>query len=102
MQHLSNTTMTISIQQPAWTHEEGVQFECAREVITDLMGILSAQIATTTAPDALAALRARRSALAQERARLKVADHDDIARIREGYGRIVHEYIASVQGFKLQ
>lgn len=77
-----------------WTQEEAVAFECAREVITDMMAIQTRRIvaeARKPQPNAarLASLRAERSRLARERASLHVQDHVDIARIRSSYGEIV-------------
>lgn len=85
--------------RPKWTQDEAIAFECAREVITDMMAICTGRIADETdkeAPDAdhLAALRAERSRLAQERAALHVGDHADIARIRTDYGAIVRAWRA--------
>lgn len=82
-----------------WTQEEAVAFECAREVITDMMAILTRQIADESAkpqPDAarLAQLRAVRSRTAQERAGLHVGDRADIARIRAEYGAFVRAWRA--------
>ena len=77
-----------------WTQEEAIAFECAREVITDMMAIQTGQMAeeaSKAAPDAdrLASLRAERSRLAQERAALHVDDLAAVARIRTEYGAIV-------------
>lgn len=83
-----------------WTQEEAVAFECAREVITDMMAIQTGQIAAEASkqePDAvrLASLRAERSRLALERAALHVHDHADIARIRADYGAIIRGHRAT-------
>jgi hypothetical protein len=77
-----------------WTQEEAIAFECAREVITDMMAIHSGQIAEEQAKhrpdsDRLAQLRAERTRLARERTELNVHDHADIARIRAVYGAAV-------------
>ncbi len=77
-----------------WTQDEAIAFECAREVITDLMAIQTGQMAEEAckaAPDAyrLVELRAERSRLAQERAALHVDDLAAVARIRTEYGAIV-------------
>lgn len=82
-----------------WTQEEAVAFECAREVITDLMAIQTGQIAEEARkpqPDAarLASLRAERSRLAQERAGLHVGDRAAVARIRAEYGAAVRAWRA--------
>lgn len=85
--------------RPKWTQDEAIAYECARECITDMMAICTGRIADEAekeAPDAdrVAALRADRSKLAQERAALHVGDHADIARIRTDYGAIVRAWRA--------
>lgn len=71
-----------------WTQEESVAFESARECITHLMAICSAQIASGRLTAAqVDQARGRRSSLAAERAALRVTDHDEIRRIRAEYGR---------------
>lgn len=82
-----------------WTQDQAIAFECAREVITDMMALCTLRIteeATKEAPDAdrLAALRADRSKLAHERAALHVTDEADVARIRTEYGAIVRAWRA--------
>jgi hypothetical protein len=83
-----------------WTQEEAVAFECARECITDMMAICTGRIADEShkeIPDAdrLAALRAERSRLAQERASLHVHDHAAVVRIRAEYGAVIRAHRAS-------
>jgi len=85
-----------------WTQTEAVAFECAREVITDLMAIQTGQIADEARkpiPDTerLANLRAERSRLALERAGLHVGDKAHVARIRAEYGAIVRAWRAEHQ-----
>lgn len=80
-----------------WTQDEAIAFECAREVITDMMAIQTGQIAeesSKAAPDAdrLASLRAERSRLAQERAALHVNDLAAVAGVRAKYGAIVRAW----------
>ena len=80
-----------------WTQDEAIAFECAREVITDLMAIQTGQIAEEAHKsipnvDRLESLRLERSRLAQERATLHVQDLADIARIRTEYGAIVRAW----------
>lgn len=82
-----------------WTQEEAIAFECAREVITDMMAIHSGQIAEEEAksrpdPNRLAQLRAERTRLARERTELHVHDYADIARIRAVYGGAVRAHRA--------
>ena len=83
--------------EPKWTQEQAIAFECARECITDMMGICSAAIAqekARPAPDKLrlAQLRADRASLARERATLMVGDTDRVTMVRSVYGARVREY----------
>lgn len=80
-----------------WTQDEAIAFECAREVITDMMAICTSQISdesskATLDTNRLAQLRIERSKLFRERATLHVADQSDIARIRANYGAIVRAW----------
>lgn len=82
-----NTANTV----PQWTQDEAVAFECARECITDMMGICSTAIADEEAkqsPDAvrLASLENELTKLARERAGLSVKDGEHVAQIRSTYG----------------
>lgn len=82
-----------------WTQDQAIAFECAREVITDMMALCTLRIteeAAKESPDAdrLAELRADRSKLAHERAALHVTDEADVARIRTEYGAIVRAWRA--------
>lgn len=86
---------------PKWTQDEAIDFECAREVITDLQAMLTGQIAEEGGkehPDAerLAALRAERSRLFRERGGLHVKDHDAIARVLTEYGARVRSWRAGI------
>lgn len=85
-----------------WTQDEAIAFECAREVITDMMAIQTSQIAeeaskAAPAADRLVSLRAERSKLAQERATLHVDDQAAVARVRTEYGAIVRAWRSSRQ-----
>lgn len=80
-----------------WTQDEAIAFECAREVITDMMAIQTSRIAeegSKAVPNAdrLASLRTKRSRLAQERAALHVDNLAAVARIRSEYGTIVRAW----------
>ncbi len=79
-----------------WTQDEAIAFECAKECITHLMAIWTARIASgALTPDQSEKLRTRRSELAVERARLRVHDHADIARIRSVYGQACWQSMSS-------
>ena len=82
-----------------WTQDQAIAFECAREVITDMMAICTGRIAderTKKSPDTelIATLRADRSRLHQERTALHVTDDANVARIRAEYGAIVRAWRA--------
>jgi hypothetical protein len=82
-----------------WTQDEAVAFECARECITDVMAICSAQIAdekSTANPNAarVQALEVELVRLAGERAKLRGSQADEIARIRDTYGKLIREHRA--------
>lgn len=92
----------MASSKPQWTQDEAIAFECAREAITDMMGILTRQIVVETFKeipnaDLVARLRSERSVLAQERAALHITDRDNIARIREVYGPRIRAYRESIK-----
>jgi hypothetical protein len=85
---------------PKWTQDEAIDFECARDCITDLMGIYSGAIddeETAASPDQakISELLAVRSSLARERMALRLNDHDRIAEIRSTYGARIRTYRAA-------
>jgi len=74
-----------------WTDDEAINYECAREAITSVRAILTAQIheeAKKPNPDAayLEGLYVERSKMFDERAALHVKDQANIARVRAEYG----------------
>lgn len=90
------------MNQPKWTQDEAIAFECARECITDVMAICSAAIADEErrgVPDTarLVELEAQLARLSSERAGLKVTDHDRVATVRREYGAQVLAHRAQQQ-----
>lgn len=82
-----------------WTQDEAIAFECARECITDVMAICSAELAdekTSASPNAarIATLEAELSRLARERATLHGSQTAEIARIRATYGKLIRDHRA--------
>lgn len=82
-----------------WTQDQAVAFECARECITDMMGICTAKIDEEegrASPDAarLAELEQELSGLAKERSSLTINDDDRVATIRTVYGSQIRAYRA--------
>lgn len=83
--------MNRSENQPKWTHEDCVNYESARELITHVMAYRSEWIArerAKAAPDlsAIERWKAERGAYAAELRGLDVTDRENIARIRRDYG----------------
>lgn len=83
--------------EPLWTQDEAIAFECAKEVIGDLMGICSGKIAEEKAkphPDIkkIKKLEAERSALFDERAHLYLKDNFAIERLNIEYGKKVRAH----------
>ena len=81
----------------SWTQDEAIAYECAREVITDLIGIHSGQIAeeeSKAQPNAarIKALEAESLRIFRERRALRVEDGAEVARIRTDYGAMVRAW----------
>ena len=80
-----------------WTQEQAVAFECARECITDMMGIYSTKIAEEegkTDPDraVLTELENELTRLARERSSLTITDDERIATVRRQYGEVIRRF----------
>jgi len=85
--------------QPQWTQEEAIDYECAREAITHARSICYSQIYKEEAkpqPDKalLAELRAEAGRLFEERRNLDPADHAEVARVRAKCGAFVRAWNA--------
>lgn len=81
----------------AWTQDEAIAFECAREAIGHHIAIYSARIADEAAkpcPDValIEQLWAERASLHQERAGLHVGDHAAIEQARAVHGAAVRAW----------
>ena len=81
----------------SWTQEQSINFECAREVINDLMAIYTAKIYAEkkkTIPDLalVNSLLAERSRLRQERSALNADDDAAVAAVRAKYSPIVRSW----------
>ena len=75
----------MSAQMPVCTHQEGLNFECAR----DLMGILNAEIAGEQDLVRVQSLRDRHHALFEEGASLHVQNQDNLIKTIQKYSDIV-------------
>ncbi|WP_323004837.1 hypothetical protein [Denitromonas sp.] len=85
--------------QPQWTHDDCVNYESARELITELMAFRSEWIARERAkaePDlpVIERWKAERGAYAAELRGLDVTDRENITRIRRDYGAEVRRLAA--------
>jgi len=83
--------------QPLWTQDEAIAFECAKEAITDMMAIFSSQIDEETRkpqPDQqrLSELKAELFSLGREQITLRGNDQNTIAKIRREYGAKIRAY----------
>lgn len=75
-----------------WTQEESIAYECARDAIGAEIALISAKIHDELEQGrldgmAMQKLKAERSRLFQERAKLRIKDHEKIARIRATLGK---------------
>lgn len=80
-----------------WTQEQSINFECAREVINDLMAIYTTKIHAEKGkaiPDSelINSLLAERSRLHQERSALDADDDVAVAAVRAKYSPIVRSW----------
>jgi hypothetical protein len=89
-------------KQPEWTQEEAIAYECACEVIGDMIGIYAARIYAEERnpnPDKVKMQRMENevSRLFQERKNLHVHDHAKIAECRNEYGAIIRAHRGGVR-----
>lgn len=96
------TTKGNAMNKPKWTQDEAIAFECARECITDMIGICCTEIydeERLPAPDTgrLVKLKKLVADLARERTALTLTDQDKIATIRREYGAQVRAHRAQHQ-----
>ncbi|HBT97750.1 MAG TPA: hypothetical protein DEB25_09045 [Desulfobulbaceae bacterium] len=84
-------------KQPEWTQEEAIAYECACEVIGDMIGIYTGRIYAEKrkiSPDweKIERFDDERARLFREREQLNGLDHETIARIRKEYGAKVQAH----------
>lgn len=92
-----STPIQAATAGPAWTQDEAIAYEAARECITDLMTIHFGQLhqeRCRLCPDAgrVAALESEVAKLHKQRASLRVTGHAEVARVRSEYGAIVRAW----------
>ena len=85
-------------EEPEWTQDEAIAYECACEAITHLMAIKTKLIHEEEQKenpdmDMTARLRIERYGLHVEREDLQLKDHDSITRIRSEYGAIIRAFM---------
>ena len=75
---------------PKWTQDQAIAFECAREILTHVIGIYTAEITEATkkalSPSAIERLEVKLEAVIQERNNLRVTDDVTIERVCRDYG----------------
>lgn len=86
------------MREPLWTQEEAVAFECAREYLSDIIGIYSNELSGQEAPAALGEeraswLQAEIARLVELRRQLRVKDHDQVAKVRSVYGALWRQLV---------
>lgn len=93
---MSEMSAVVPPLLPAWSQADAIAFEAARECLTDVMAIVSAELA---APGLTAererVLSAEFARLHQERASLAVGDRERVAAVRSAYGKQVRDFRAS-------
>ncbi|ASW04357.1 MULTISPECIES: hypothetical protein [Burkholderiaceae] len=77
-----------------WTDEQLADYECALETIGNVIALKARDIEeekAKSAPDAdrITELRRQQAELADERSRLRIGNHDAVARAIEQYGKLV-------------
>jgi hypothetical protein len=82
------------MDQAQWTQDEAIAYQCARDCITDLRAIYTAEIydeERKAAPDKarIDALSVEQARLYRERKDLEVKDATAIERIRREYGALI-------------
>jgi hypothetical protein len=82
---------------PCWSQAQAVAFEAARECLSEVMAICSAELyreEAQSAPNAerVKLLRAELASLGAERAALRVDEADRVATVRAVYGARVRQY----------
>lgn len=87
------------MREPLWTQEEAVAFECAREYLSDIIGIYSHELSGQEAPAALGEraswLQAEIARVVELRRQLRVKDHDQIAKVRSVYGALWRQLVGA-------
>lgn len=83
-----------------WTHEEGLRFACARDLLTAMIGTRSALIAAEMQkadpdPDIVASFRAESFAFAQRRNSFHVGDSEEIENVFNDFSEVAREAYGS-------
>lgn len=97
MLNRQNIAHTKNEDKPLWTQEEAIAYECAREVINDMVGICSYLIAQEEKKvkqnlERIRQLDAKITELFKERSEIDLHDKTTVAKIRAEYGLKVRSY----------
>lgn len=90
---IAGSTRQSADSEPRWSQEEAIAFECAREYLSDIMGLYSHKLSdeeTRDLPseDRITWLRAEIARLGELRSQLRVKDHSMVAQVRSAYGEL--------------
>lgn len=89
------TPLLPPLTPPACSQADAIAFEAARECLTDVMAIVSAELdAPDVSADRAQFLTQQLAALHRERAALAVGDRERVAAVRQSYGQQVRAYRA--------
>lgn len=97
LNHKINLSHDSHAAKPLWTQEESIAFECAKEVMNDMISICSSLLAKEKQkrPANLTRIRdldQKRLQLIEERDAIGWNDNQKIARIRVEYGAKIRTY----------
>ena len=97
MQHLKNVTQIQNPNEPLWTQEESIAYECARETMNDMVAICSSLVAQEKKkadPDLqrIASLYGERLTFLKERDSINLHDQATIQKIFNNYGSKIKDY----------
>lgn len=82
---------------PKWSSEEALNFENAKDTITDLMSIITSEINKESDVIKVRALRKQRFSLSMERASLRLQNHEHVAKVNQKYAETVQTSFESLR-----
>lgn len=101
VQPRASSHMVNLSQGPHWSHAEALEFEVARECITDSIAILTGELYADPPPSKDRAIAIRRSMLnlAERRDGLHVDESAEILKVQERFGAFVRAFRANSPAF---